>query len=82
MWSIRDCTSDEKEQTDVVFIVRLLHRTLYSEKCVYIRTLEHRILKEVQIIFRDKQKTTTTTTTVRTIIHLHPSFEIKKQRRK
>jgi len=73
--------SDEKEQTDVVFIVRLLHRTLYSEKYVYIRTLEHHILKEVQIIFREKQKTTTTTTTtVMMTIHLHPSFEIKKQR--
>jgi hypothetical protein len=43
MCSIRDYMSDEKEETDVVFIVRLLHRTLSSVKYVYVHTLEHRI---------------------------------------
>jgi hypothetical protein len=56
MCSIRDCMSDEKEETDVVFIVRLLHRTLSSVKCVYVHTLEHRIRKKIQLIFRQKQQ--------------------------
>jgi hypothetical protein len=42
-----------EKQTDVVFIVRLLHRTLCSAKCVYIRTLEYRIR---ELIFRQKQQ--------------------------
>jgi hypothetical protein len=43
----------ERKQTDVVFIVRLLHRTLYSAKCVYVRTLEYCIR---ELVFRQQQQ--------------------------